>query len=350
MTILKKVNQLGQQVWLDNLSHELIQSNSLQSYLNNGVMGVTTNPAIFNQAFQNDAYYIDAIRELKKHGTTAQERYEQLAIHDVQEACEICLPLYQNNPQAGLVSLEVSPALANDAQATILEAKRLWQTINHPNAMIKIPATEAGIQALVELVAAGINVNMTLIFSLQTVQQVIEAHYRGLKWRSEQNQSLDNIQVVASVFMSRIDTALDLTLPEHLQGKTAISIAKAAYQLAVQFYQQKHWQLLEQKNASPLRLLWASTGTKNKNYSDTLYVDQLIGQNTINTIPEATLNLFLDHGCASNSLPQQTDEALAILEEISQLGIDLEALATRLQQDGLQQFENAFAQLLTLTE
>lgn len=349
MSKLKDVKNLGQQIWLDNLSHNLITSGALQNYLDQGVCGVTTNPAIFNQAFANDDYYIDAINELKKHNTSAKERYEQLAINDVQSACDTCASLYEKNPQAGMVSLEVSPELSHDTQGTVLEAKRLWQAIARPNAMIKVPATEAGIAALTELVAAGINVNMTLIFSLDTVHQILEAHYRGLKWRAEKNESVAHIQVVASVFMSRIDTALDLSLPEHLQGKTAIAIAKSAYQSATQFNQTKQWALLADKGAAPLRLLWASTGTKNSAYPDTLYIDALIGENTVNTVPEATLTAFMDHGNASNALSLGTEMANNDLQAIGNLGIDLNALAKRLQEDGLAQFSTAFAALLALT-
>ncbi len=349
MNNLQQTKQLGQQIWLDNLSHQLITSGALKKHLESGVSGITTNPAIFNQAFQNDAYYIDAIHELRKLDTDAKTRYEQLAIHDVQDACDICLPLFQTNASAGMVSLEVSPEIANDAQATIAEATRLWAAVARPNVMIKIPATPAGIKAITDLVAAGININVTLIFSVQTAHQVIEAHYRGLKWRAERNQPLTNIQVVASLFMSRIDTAIDPDLPEHLQGKTAISIAKAAYQIATQFYQQKHWQLLAEKGAQPLRLLWASTGTKNKNYSDTLYVDSLIAANTVNTVPEATLTAFVNRGNVNNDFIDGIDHALQNIDQIQALGLDLDVLANRLQQDGLKQFEDAFAQILKIT-
>lgn len=220
MSKLQQVAQLGQQIWLDSLSRSLIQSGELASKLADGVMGVTSNPAIFQQAFQNDALYTEELAALKQQDMDAKSRYETLAIADVQDACLVTLPVYQaHNGQAGMVSLEVSPELSHDAQGTITEGKRLWQAINQPNAMIKVPATDAGIEALTELVASGINVNMTLIFSRQVLAQIMDAHAQGLQQRVAQGLPIDKIFVVASFFLSRIDTALDISLRKLYKAK-----------------------------------------------------------------------------------------------------------------------------------
>lgn len=346
MTILSDVNALGQQIWLDNLSRSLIQSGELAAMLEKGVKGVTSNPAIFQKAFANDALYTAEIESLKQHNLSPKARYETLAIADVQAACDVCLPLYQSsNGDAGFVSLEVSPELANDTAGTIAEAKRLHAAINRPNVMIKVPATDAGIAALTELVSDGLCINLTLLFSRKQTQKAYAAYQQGLKNRLAKGGEIHHIRVVASFFISRVDNAIDTTLPENLQGKTAIALAKAAYQ---------DWQhdfgsdfdVLTQQGAAPVKLLWASTGVKNPAYPATLYVDSLIGQQTVNTVPEATLTAFLAEGTAAATLTTDLDAALAQLEAVAKLGIDLETLAQRLQEDGLKQFEDAFAKLL----
>ena len=350
MTKLQQVAALGQQIWLDSLSRSLIQSGALAEKLADGVMGITSNPAIFQQAFQNDALYTEELAALKQQNLDAKSRYETMAIADVRNACLVCLPVYQaNNGQAGMVSLEVSPSLAHDAAGTVAEGKRLWHAINQPNAMIKVPATAAGIEALRELVAAGINVNMTLIFSRAVLANILQAHAQGLQQRLDLGLPVDKIAVVASFFLSRVDTALDISLPEHLQGKVALALARAAYADWQDFVDNGAWQALAGQGAHAVQLLWASTGTKNPAYPDTLYVDQLIGANTVNTVPDKTLSAFIDHGTASATLDGHKDTSLHILSEVAALGIDIEALALRLRDDGLQQFEDAFAKILDIT-
>lgn len=350
MSKLQQVAQLGQQIWLDSLSRSLIESGALADKLTEGVMGVTSNPAIFQQAFQNDALYTEELAALKQQDMDAKSRYETLAIADVQAACLVTLPVYQaNNGQAGMVSLEVSPELSHDAKGTIAESKRLWHAINQPNAMIKVPATDAGIEALTELVASGINVNMTLIFSRQVLAKIMAAHTQGLKQRAAQGLPIDKIFVVASFFLSRIDTALDISLPESLQGKVALALARSAYADWQAFTQEASWQDLQAQGAARLQLLWASTGTKNPAYPDTLYVDELIGEHTVNTVPTATLNAFIDHGNVSASLSGKEAASAQVLADVAALGIDLEALALRLRDDGLKQFEEAFAKILAIT-
>ncbi|MCF7529184.1 transaldolase [Neisseria lisongii] len=346
MTILSDVKALGQQIWLDNLSRSLVQSGELAQMLQQGVCGVTSNPAIFQKAFAGDPLYAEEIAALKQTGLSPQQRYETMAVADVQAACDVCLSQYQAGGQSGFVSLEVSPELSRNAEATVEEAKRLYQAINRPNAMIKIPATDEGIEAFETLIEAGLSINLTLLFSRSQTQKAYAAYQRGITKRLAAGLSVENIRVVASFFISRIDNALDTTLPEALQGKTAIALAKAAYRDWAEYFGSSSFQRLAAQGANRVQLLWASTGVKNPAYPDTLYVDSLIGAETVNTVPDATLKAFIDHGTAKAVLAEHTDQALADLAAVAELGIDLEALAVRLQEDGLKQFEEAFAKLL----
>lgn len=347
MTILSDVKALGQQIWLDNLSRSLVQSGELAEMLQKGVCGVTSNPAIFQKAFAGDKLYADEIAALKQQNLTPKQRYETLAIADVQAACDVCLPEFeQSGGKTGFVSLEVAPDLSHDAAGTVAEAKRLHAAINRPNVMIKVPTTDAGVAALEQLVSDGISINLTLLFSRTQTLKAYEAYVKGIEGRLKAGKQVNHIQVVASFFISRIDNALDATLPEHLQGKTAIALAKAAYQDWQAFFGGERFAALKAQGANPVQLLWASTGVKNPAYPDTLYVDSLIGPDTVNTVPDATLKAFIDRGTAKPTLTEGTEEAAAQLAEVEKLGIDVEALATRLQEDGLKQFEEAFEKLL----
>ena len=336
MAILQEVKQLGQQIWLDNLSRSLVRSGTLAKLQQSGVSGVTSNPAIFRQALAGDALYTAEIAQLKQQLLSAKERYETLAVADVQAACDVFAAQFAAEGNSGLVSLECDPALSHDTEGTIAEARRLWGLIGRPNAMIKIPATDAGLAALPDLVADGININLTLLFSRAQTVRAYQAYQQGLAQRAGQAAP----QLVASFFISRIDTALDPQLPPQLQGKTALALAQAAYRDWQQFFSQP-------SSAVPTaRLLWASTGVKNPAYPDTLYVDNLIAPHTVNTLPDAVLQAFTDHGRAADALSRPAVPAPPILDEVAALGIDLEALAAKLQQDGLAQFEQAFAQML----
>ncbi|ENX7174245.1 transaldolase, partial [Neisseria gonorrhoeae] len=269
------------------------------------------------------------------------------AVADVRAACDVCLAEHESTGgKTGFVSLEVSPELAKDAQGTVEEARRLHAAIARKNAMIKVPATDAGIDALETLVSDGISVNLTLLFSRAQTLKAYAAYARGIAKRLAAGQSVAHIQVVASFFISRVDSALDATLPDRLKGKTAIALAKAAYQDWEQYFTAPEFAALEAQGANRVQLLWASTGVKNPAYPDTLYVDSLIGVHTVNTVPDATLKAFIDHGTAKATLTESADEALARLAEIAALGIDVETLAARLQEDGLKQFEEAFEKLL----
>ena len=336
MAILQEVKQLGQQIWLDNLSRSLVRSGTLAKLQQSGVSGVTSNPAIFRQALAGDALYTAEIAQLKQQPLSAKARYETLAVADVQAACDVFAAQFAAEGNSGLVSLECDPALSHDTEGTIAEACRLWNLIGRPNAMIKIPATDAGLAALPALVADGININLTLLFSRAQTVRAYQAYQQGLAQRAGQAAP----QLVASFFISRIDTALDPQLPPHLQGKTALALAQAAYRDWQQFFGQP-------SDAVPTaRLLWASTGVKNPAYPDTLYVDNLIAPHTVNTLPDAVLQAFTNHGRAADALSRPAAPAQPVLDEVAALGIDLEALAAKLQQDGLAQFEQAFSQML----
>ena len=347
--------QLGQQIWLDTLSRALIESGTLADWIKqHAVAGLTSNPAIFQQAFSKDPAYGPAIAAARASEPDAEIRFEKIALPDIQAACDLFRPLWESSQgERGYVSFEVSPRLAHDAQGTVDAAVRLWQEINRPNAMIKIPATAAGCAAVTEVIARGINVNVTLIFSHDQLQAVQAAHAAGLRrWVVHCQQAgtperIGNVASVASFFVSRTDNTIDPKLPTELQGKTAIALCKTAYE---------QWQAdqlgeiadLLALGAKPQWLLWASTSVKNPAYPDTLYVDELIGPQTVNTVPDATLAAFRDHGNVGRTLDQGIAAAHEQLAAVSALGIDLEQVGHDLQVTGLAQFETAYADLLKL--
>lgn len=349
------VAQLGQQIWLDTLSRQLIESGTLARWINDdAVAGLTSNPAIFHQALSKDAAYQSAIAAARSAESNPEIRFETVVLPDIQAACDLFMPLWSKTKGAqGYVSFEVSPTLAHDAADTTAAAVRLWKTINRPNAMIKIPATEAGCQAITEVIAQGINVNVTLIFTLEQLEAVQAAHEAGLRrWVAQCQQQgaperIGDVASVASFFVSRTDSTLDAKLPQSLQGKTAIALCKTAYKdwLDSQSGSQADLKAL---GAKPQWLLWASTSVKNLAYRDTLYVEELIGSETVNTVPDATLVAFRDHGIAQQRLDQDIAAANEQLLAISALGIDLEQVGQDLQTAGLAQFETAYADLLKL--
>lgn len=352
MSRLAQIRPLGQRIWLDNLSRSLLADTLQKLVQEDGIAGVTSNPAIFQKAFATDPAYQADLQTLKQQPMTAEARYEALALTDIRRACQLLLPMWKDAAgRDGLVSLEVSPALAHDCDGTIAAARRLWQAIDHPNAMIKIPATPAGLQAFSKLIAEGININLTLLFSLQQLDGVYVAYEEGVRNGLDQGVDLSRLQVVASFFLSRIDSLVDPMLTangaDSLQGKSAIALARTAYTQWQQRYQTT-LKPLSEAGVPTLRLLWASTGTKNPAYSDVLYVDQLIGADTVNTVPDATLNAFRDHGTASASL-DDGGASQSILTAIAAAGISLNAIGEQLQRDGLKLFDDAFAQLLAQT-
>lgn len=347
---IKAIGLLGQQVWLDNLSRELIASGKLAAWIaDDGIQGLTSNPAIFLNALRTDAAWQAALPALRSALPDPEARFEALVLPDVQRACDLFAPLYRDSDgQAGFVSFEVAPRLAHDAPATVAEARRLWAAIGRPNAMIKIPATEAGIAALEEVIFAGINVNVTLIFGPAQLLAVRAAHRRGLARRLEAKLSVQRIASVASVFISRVDAAVDALLPPsaaHLKGKAAIAAARLAWRDS---QNDQAFAVFAAFGASPQWLLWASTGTKDAAMRDVTYVEELIGAATVNTVPEATLAAFRDHGEARASLPEGEHEARAVLVQLGRHGIELDTIGNDLLLKGLTQFEQAHANLLAL--
>ena len=357
MNPLLQVRQFGQQIWLDNLSRTLLNDGHLARFINeDGVTGITTNPAIFHKAISGGRYYEDDLAGLKQQPMSAEARYEGLVIPDVQRACDLLAPLFRDSGgEAGYVSLEVSPALAHDAAGTLAAGLRLKAAVNRPNLLIKVPATRAGLVAIEELVAAGISVNVTLMFSLTHVDAVAQAYVRGLERLRAQGGDLRSVMSVASLFLSRVDTLVDKQLEAlaadtpALPGRTAVARARLAYQRYRARFHGEGFANLRAAGARPQYMLWASTGTKNPAYSDLLYVEPLIGAETVNTLPDATLDALRDHGKAAATLELELDQAQAQFATLAAAGIDLEAAGERLQQEGLAQFEQAFAALLELT-
>ena len=351
MNRLSAIRPFGQRIWLDNLSRELLQSGVLDRLIRtDGIAGVTSNPAIFEKAIRHDPRYQTDLARLKAvPQLTAEARYEALVIPDIQVACDLLRPTYDaSHGEDGYVSLEVSPFLAHDEAGTLAAARRLWQAIERPNAMIKVPATAAGVAALATLIYEGINVNITLLFSLAQVQATWAAYEAGLRARLADGLPLGQVRSVASFFLSRIDSLLDAQLPEALRGKTAVALARDVYARWQARLDSPAWAELGQAGAQPQWLLWASTGTKTPAYSDVLYVESLIGPRTVNTVPDATLLAFRDHGVAADTLSDPADSQ-AVLAGVAAAGVEVTAVGEQLQRDGLKLFEEAFAALLVLT-
>lgn len=357
MNPLLQTARLGQQIWLDNLSRTLLNEGALARFIaEDGVAGVTTNPAIFHKAIAGGRYYEEDLAELKRRPLGAEERYEALVIPDVQRACELLADTHRRSAgKAGYVSLEVSPALAHDAAGTVAAGLRLREAVDRPNLLIKVPATRAGLQAIEELTAAGVSVNVTLMFSLAHVDAVAAAYLRGLQRRHEGGGALAAVRSVASLFLSRVDSLIDRELEERggdalaLRGKTAVACARLAWQHNRALFDGPAFASLRAAGAQAQSMLWASTGTKNPAYSDLLYVEPLIGADTVNTLPDATLAAFRDHGRVAATLDTELEAAQAQLAALAALGIGLDAAGEQLQQEGLLQFEQAFDALLQLT-
>ena len=357
MSKLAELNEKGQSIWFDFIRRSIITSGELKDLVNQGVKGVTSNPAIFEKAIAGSSDYDENIKQLIQTDKSVEQIYEALAFEDITMATDVLRPVYDSTDAIdGYVSLEVSPHLADDTDQTISEAKRLFETVNRPNLMIKVPATPAGIPAITELIGSGVNVNVTLIFGLENYKNVAEAYIKGLENLIQNGPTvkgghgIDKVASVASFFVSRVDTSVDKTLAElgntDLQGKIAIANAKVAYAEFKAIFNGPRWQQLADKGARVQRVLWASTGTKNPEYSDTLYVDELIGPDTINTLPPATLESFIDHGNVARTLTEGLDEARQQLAAIADLGIDIEAVTHQLQVEGVVAFAKPFDALM----
>jgi transaldolase/glucose-6-phosphate isomerase len=363
MSKLKDLGGLGQAVWLDFVDRKFLEAGGLKKLVEeDGLTGVTSNPSIFEKAMGHGDAYDGTLAEFdqKTPGAATIDRYEHLAIQDIKAAAETLQPVYERlDTKDGYVSLEVSPYISDDTDATIAEAAKLWAAVDRQNLMIKIPGTEAGGPAIAATIAAGINVNVTLLFALDAYIRVAEAYAMGLEERVKQGQPIDKIASVASFFVSRIDTMMDKEIDRRVgegeadaealkavRGKVAIANAKMAYQWYLEFLKSDRWQALAAKGAQPQRLLWASTGVKDPAYPDTLYIDTLIGADTVNTMPPATMDAFRDHGTAAVTLTENIDEARHVLAEADRLGLDLNGVTGTLVQEGVASFVKAFDDLL----
>lgn len=351
MNPLLELNSFGQSIWLDYIRRDFVTGDGLEKLIaEDGLTGMTSNPAIFEKAIGGGNEYAPAIRALKSKGLDAMGLYEALAIEDIQSAADRLRPVFEaSDGRDGYVSLEVSPYLANDTAATVVEAHRLWREVSRPNLMIKVPATKAGLPAIEQLIAQDMNVNVTLLFARGMYEQVAERYIAGLERRLSEGLDIDRIASVASFFVSRIDAAVDPRLPEALRGKTAIANAKLAYESYLRLFSDARWEKLAEKGARPQRLLWASTSTKNPAYRDVLYVEELIGSNTVNTLPPATLDAFRDHGRPRASLEEHLPEAHATLAAVEK-HLRLEEVTDTLLVDGVKLFADAFDKLLAAVE
>lgn len=351
MTKLHELAALGQSMWYDSISRALLEQGELQALIDAGVRGVTSNPAIFEKAIVGSGDYDAAMRAWIERDVSVEALYEALALEDIRRGADLLRPIYERTQGAdGYISLEVSPTLAHDTEGTVADARRLFAALARPNVMIKVPATPEGIPAIAALIGEGINVNATLMFSLAHYEAVAEAYLAGLEALAEAGGALSGVASVASFFVSRVDTAVDRELERlgetALQGKIAIANAKAAYARFKGVFSGARWDRLAAQGARVQRPLWASTGTKNPAYSDTLYVDALIGPDTVNTAPPATVEAFLAHGTVAPTLEAEMEAAFAHLAQLEALGIDLDAITETLQVEGVQAFADAFEGLL----
>ncbi len=355
MNLTQQLATLGQHLWLDNLSRSLIRDGTLAKLISeDGITGVTSNPSIFQNALASSPYYADDLAALRATEPDAERRYEALAIPDIQAACDLLLPTFDaSGGDTGYVSLEVAPRWADDSARTVAEAQRLSATVRRRNLLVKVPGTPAGVKAFEALTTLGINVNVTLLFSVAQTQAVFDAYVRGLSARLRQGDDIRGCKAVASLFLSRVDSLVDTQLTAigtadalALRGKAAVAMAKRAYQQYLRTFHGADFAALAQHGARSQYLLWASTGVKNPAYSDLLYVEPLIGQETINTLPDKTLAALRDHGQLAARVSDDPAAAEASLAALARLGIDLNAVGKTLQADGVSLFETAFQALL----
>lgn len=347
-------DEFGQSPWLDNLQRSYITSGKLAELISSGVRGLTSNPTIFQKAIQGSDDYDDQFTVEIRNGASPLEAYWALVIKDINDALDVFADLYSSSSGLdGFVSVEVDPRLAKDGEKTLTAARDLDERINRSNVMIKIPATEEGLPAIQQMISEGRNVNVTLIFSLQRYQQVMDAYVGGLEARAARGLDISSIQSVASFFISRVDNEIDELLnkdgsPEALglRGKSAIAQARLAYALFQTMFSGPRWDKLSALGASVQRPLWASTSTKNPSYSDTLYIDELIGPMTVNTIPEATLNAFAEHGNPSRSIDMNVAAAVDVWKSLREYGVDVDDVARKLEREGVASFIKSFEELV----
>lgn len=369
---LQQLRDCGQSLWMDYLSRDLIQSGELKQKVEAGwLRGMTSNPSIFEKAIKGNQLYQADIEAGIQNQWSVEQIYESLAISDIRHACDILHPVFEETDGLdGYVSIEVSPLLARDAKGTIEEARRLHQTIDRPNVMIKIPGTPEGMEAITQAIREGINVNVTLLFAVDMYARAAEAYVQGLEQRAEAGQPINKLSSVASFFISRIDTKVDEQIDQRLKregteslseekrletvkGKVAIANAKLAYQKFQEIFSSDRWQALKAKGANPQRLLWASTGTKNPSYSDVLYVNELVGRDTVNTMPVETIEACADHcevGC--DRILSGLEEAQTLINSLSEadIAIDLDNVMAELLEEGIEKFNQPYAALLQSIE
>jgi transaldolase / glucose-6-phosphate isomerase len=365
---LKDLLKFGQSVWLDYIRRDLITSGELKRLIDeDGLRGMTSNPAIFEKAIVGSKDYANILDTLKgRKDLDAKGKFEVIAIRDIQDATDLLRPVYDESKRHdGYVSLEVSPYLARDTQGTLEEARRLWKAVNRPNLMIKVPGTKEGIPAFEQLIGEGININVTLLFSQEVYQQVAEAYIRGLEKFAASGGDVSRMASVASFFISRIDSSVDGQLTARLKspknpqeeqqlksllGKVAIANGKLAYQRYLKIFSGPRWDKLKAKNAQTQRVLWASTSTKNPSYPDILYVQELIGPDTVNTIPPATFDAYRDHGQPRETLTEDIDGASKVMKTLADVGISIDEVTDKLTDEGVRLFEEAFDKLLAAVD
>jgi transaldolase len=355
------LQQYGQSVWLDYIRRNIILNGDLQKLIDqDGLRGITSNPSIFEKAIAGSNDYTDLLTELGKQGLPTGEIYERIVVRDIQDSADKLLPVYKStNRRDGYVSLEVSPTLARDTQGTIEEARRLWKAVNRPNIMIKVPGTPEGVEPVRRLTSEGFNINITLLFAQEAYIAVAEAYLDGLEAALKAGKDISGIASVASFFVSRIDTLVDSNIDEHLKtakgsdaqlleslrGKVAIANAKQAYRYYQKMIESPRWKALAAKGAQTQRLLWASTSTKNPKYRDVLYIEELIGPDTVNTIPPATMDAFRDHGVLRRTLDTDLAAADKTMSDLEKAGISMKQVTGKLLDDAIKLFDDAFTQL-----
>jgi len=365
---VKDLQKLGQSVWLDYIRRDLIETTELKRLIDqDGLRGMTSNPSIFEKAIVESKYYQQTLKELdRRTDLDANGRYEALAIRDIQDAADVLRPVYQSTKRRdGYVSLEVSPLLARDTQRTLTEARRLWKAVGRENIMIKVPGTPEGIPAFRQLISEGININVTLLFAQEVYQEVGEAYLSGMTQFAGNGGDVGKMGSVASFFISRIDTLVDSMVEQKLKtakderekaelqsvlGKVAVANGKQTYQRYLRIFSSDVWKKLAAKGAQTQRVLWASTSTKNPKYSDVMYVEELIGADTVNTMPPATLDAYRDHGHPRPSLTEDVEGANRIMEKLPKLGISMKQVTDKLTEDGVRLFAESFEKLLKAVE
>jgi transaldolase/glucose-6-phosphate isomerase len=361
---LKELLNYGQSMWLDYIRRDLFTSGKLKQLISDdGLRGMTSNPAIFEKAIADSSLYDDLLKTLaSRMDLDATGRFEQIAIRDIQDAADILRPVYDESKcRDGYVSLEVSPYLARKTQETIDEARRLWKTVQRENVMIKVPGTAEGLPAIRQLIGEGLNINITLLFAQEVYEKVAEAYIAGLEDLAARGGNLKKMASVASFFISRIDTLIDSLLNENLKGtsdsnqqallksllgKVAIANGKLTYQSYQRIFSGPRWQALAAKGAQTQRVLWASTSTKNPNYRDVIYIEELIGADTVNTMPPATIDAFRDHGRLRNSLTEDVAGAAKVMQDLARAGVSMKEVTDKLTDDGVKLFADAFDKLL----